>query len=90
LGINFTVPHVNSTITDWWTGERKRFSKQDRVLFDGLVCIVGYAIWKNRNAWVFGNTQRQHSALNLSKLIVDECRLLRSALGVGVAGAARE
>jgi hypothetical protein len=81
-GANFLVPHADSTIKDWWMGERKRFSKQDRAWFDGLVCMTGYAIWKNRNAWVFGNTQRQHSALNLSKLILDECRLLRMALGV--------
>jgi hypothetical protein len=77
-------------IKDWWMAERRRFTKQDRRWFDGLVCMVGYAIWKNRNAWIFGNSRNQHSALNLSNLIVDDCNLLRVALGVGVFGAARE
>jgi hypothetical protein len=90
VGINFIVPDANNNLKDWWTGERKRFRKQDRGWFDELVCMVGYAIWKNRNAWTFGNTRRQHSALTLSNLIFDECRLLRSALGVGVTHAGRE
>jgi hypothetical protein len=52
--------------------------------------MVGYAIWKDRNAWIVGNTRLHHLTLNLLTLILEQCRLLRSALGVGTADAERE
>jgi hypothetical protein len=90
LGINFIVPDTTDNLKDWWIAERERFRKKEKGWFDGLVCMVGYAIWKDRNAWIVGNTRLQHSTLNLSTLILEQCRLLRSALGVGIAEAERE
>jgi hypothetical protein len=49
-----------------------------------------YAIWKNRNAWVFGDAIRQHRPITLAVLVVEEYNLLRRSQergrgkGVGV------
>jgi hypothetical protein len=88
LGIIFSAPPVDSNLRDWWTTERRRFRDREKKWFDGLICTVGYALWKLRNAWCFNNEQRQHSTHNLVALIVEEFKMLRRVHreGVGVLG----
>jgi hypothetical protein len=54
---------------------------------------ISYALWKNRNAFVFGNEQRQHGPLSLVALITEEYNLIKAAFTAPVRGdadAARE
>jgi hypothetical protein len=59
--------------------------RQDRKDFDTLVCTVSYALWKNRNAWLFGNERRQHSPLTIAALISEEYNIVRGRQGESAA-----
>jgi hypothetical protein len=77
LNLQFRIPTIADTLEQWWVGERARFREKHRKWFDGLVITAGHALWKNRNAWCFQNVERQHSARELSEIILEEFHLLR-------------
>jgi hypothetical protein len=86
LRIQFQTPGENSSLREWWTKERERFKAKERRWFDGLVCTVVHALWKQRNAWCFGNRHSQYPAETLVTRILEELRLYRVTHGpeVGV------
>jgi hypothetical protein len=86
LGAQFEIPEEGSSIQDWWTRERRRFSQKERCWFDGFVCTVSHALWKQRNAWCFHNAQQQFSVATLTTRILEEFRMIRAVHGqeVGV------
>jgi hypothetical protein len=86
LGMQFQTPDVSSSLREWWTKERGRFRAKERRWFDGLVCTVGHALWKQRNAWCFANVHSQHPAETLVAHILEELRMYRVThdQGVGV------
>jgi hypothetical protein len=43
----------------WWTDSRKRLPKQIHRGFDSLFFIVGWNLWKERNARTFDRSSRQ-------------------------------
>ena len=42
---------------------------------DNLVCLVCWSLCKNRNPWVFGNTDKQYTAVRLAARVLDEINL---------------
>jgi hypothetical protein len=86
LGAQFELPSVSSLLEPWWIAERARAAEVDRRWFDGLVCSVGHALWKNRNAWCFNNVERQMTARRLATTVVEQLRQLKQLhdQGVGV------
>jgi hypothetical protein len=58
LELDFVEPTRASFFQDWWTRERNRLRGRENKEFDTLVCLVSYALWKNRNAWTFGDVRR--------------------------------
>jgi type II secretory pathway component PulJ len=75
LDLHFEDPTRASVLQEWWTTERNRLRGKEKE-FDTLVCTVSYALWKNRNAWVFGDNRRQHRPFTLAALVVEEYNLL--------------
>ncbi|WVZ67115.1 hypothetical protein U9M48_016241 [Paspalum notatum var. saurae] len=47
------TPSFSHSFMDWWTRSRKRVSKHLRPGCDGIVLLVSWMIWKERNARVF-------------------------------------
>jgi hypothetical protein len=90
LKINLRIPSMEDTIEAWWSAERLRCSTRERRWFDGLICTVGYALWKNRNAEAFQHRNRNRTPKQVADDIVEEFRLLKTAwrvdssAGVGV------
>ena len=82
--LNFQEPLQQSTLQEWWLTQRVRFLAKERKWFDGLVCTVSHALWKNRNAHCFNNVQQQYSSEGLAKRILDEFAILRSMFQAGV------
>jgi hypothetical protein len=78
LDLDFEEPTRTSTFEDWWTRERNRLRGLERKEFDALVCTVSYALWKNRNAWTFGDVRRQHRPITLAALVTEEYNIIRS------------
>jgi hypothetical protein len=84
LKLTFEKPSRESTFEDWWLTEHGRIrDKKQKKEFDALVCTVSYAIWKNRNAWVFGDARRQHRPITLAALVAEEYNLLKRSQGRG-------
>jgi hypothetical protein len=49
---------VQRTLGEWWAHERNRKRGKARKDFDTLVCTISFALWNNRNAFVFGDERR--------------------------------
>jgi hypothetical protein len=79
LRVQFEIHTLDSTLQDWWMRERARFRDKNRKWFDGLVCTVSYAIWKNRKAFCFNNVQRQTNARGGAARVMEEYILIRAA-----------
>jgi hypothetical protein len=91
LDLHFEEPIRTSSLREWWTTERDRLSGVERKDFDMLVCTTSHALWKNRNAWTFGEAQRQHRPITLAALVAEEYNLIKTisrhtgtGTGVGV------
>jgi hypothetical protein len=72
LGITASPPTVTCTLEDWWLRERGAYTAKLRKNFDALVILGCWRLWKNRNAWVFNDQDRQFSVTTLARLIRDE------------------
>jgi hypothetical protein len=88
LQVNLKTPESSGTIEAWWMEEREKCRAKDRKWLDGLVCTVGYALWKNRNAEVFRSSARRRTPTIIAADIVEECKMLchlwRAQRGAGV------
>jgi hypothetical protein len=84
LELTFEEPSRASTFEDWWLKKRARIrDKKHQKEFDALVCTTSYAIWRNRNAWIFGDARRQHRPITLAALVAEEYNLLKRSHGRG-------
>ena len=75
LRIQASVPQAESLLETWWEEERLRCPEKERRNLDNLVCLVCWSLWKNRNPWVFGNTDKQYTAVRLAARVLDEINL---------------
>jgi hypothetical protein len=77
LGLDFEDPTRNCCFQDWWTRQRDRLRGREKKEFDALVCTVSYALWKNRNAWTFGEVGRQNNPMTVAELVTQEYNMLK-------------
>ena len=56
LQLQSLVPMEDVDIADWWLLQRRRVDLASRPLFDSLLLLVAWSIWKERNARVFWRT----------------------------------
>jgi hypothetical protein len=66
---------MTATYNDWWTEQRDRLKARWRKGLNSLVTLICWELWKNRNAWVFGDAIRQFPAERLANMILDELQL---------------
>jgi hypothetical protein len=50
------VPQHDQDLGTWWTHQRKSIDKASRPLFDSLLLLTVWCLWKERNVRVFHNT----------------------------------
>lgn len=43
-------------IVQWWIQQRSRLDRASRPLFDSLMLLIAWVIWKERNGRVFGRS----------------------------------
>ena len=61
LHIQANISETDNRVQDWWLEERQRHPHNERK--DLEICLMCWSLWKIRNAWVFGNTEKQFSAM---------------------------
>lgn len=54
LQLDSLMPSVEEDLASWWLRTRARVAMADRKLFDSLLLLVAWCLWKERNARVFG------------------------------------
>jgi hypothetical protein len=81
LGSQLQVPQENINLERWWTEAWKRLRREDRREFDTLVLLIAWTLWKQRNARVFGNLERQLSTEQTIDSVLEEFALWRAARG---------
>jgi hypothetical protein len=55
---------------EWWLQARKQAPKNLRRDFDTVTILVHWRVWKERNAWIFG--QEFSSAERVFELIIED------------------
>ena len=58
MGGNLELPSEEDTPEEWWIRERRKVTGNNKRGFDTLVCLGYWYLWKNRNAWTFGNISK--------------------------------
>ncbi|EEE56168.1 hypothetical protein OsJ_05086 [Oryza sativa Japonica Group] len=54
IGISFPVSgHEEENLTDWWTNARRFFRTGYRDIFDSVVALICWSLWKERNVRIF-------------------------------------
>jgi hypothetical protein len=48
------MPGSDSDVGEWWLRQRRRMDSASRPLFNSLLLLVAWSIWKVRNCRVFG------------------------------------
>lgn len=56
LGLSSLMPMGEPDLGQWWIHQRSRLDRASRPLFDSLVLLVAWAVWKERNGRVFGSS----------------------------------
>jgi len=48
------MPSGDDDLGEWWLHQRRRVDQASRPLFDSLLLLVAWSVWKDRNCRVFG------------------------------------
>jgi hypothetical protein len=75
MGLQLHEPQENTNLERWWTETRKRLRREDMRGFDTLVLLIAWTLWKQRNARVFGNLERQLSTQQIIDTVLEEFSL---------------
>lgn len=59
-----TDAELGVDIASWWLSQRSRIVSSDRPLFDSVLLLVAWSLWKERNARVIGRP-----ALNVNDVV---------------------
>jgi hypothetical protein len=81
LGSQLQEPQENTNLERCWTEARKRLWREDRRGFDTLVLLIAWTPWKQRNARVFGNLEKQLSTEQMIESVLEEIGLWWAARG---------
>jgi hypothetical protein len=81
LGSQLQEPQENTNLERWWTVARKRLWREDRRGFDTLVLLIAWTLWKQRNARMFGNLERQLPTEQIIDTVLEEFSLWGAARG---------
>jgi hypothetical protein len=81
MGSQLQEPQENTNLERWWTETRKRLRREDRRGFDTFVLLIAWTLWKQRNARVFGNLDRQLSTAQIIESVFEEFSLWEAARG---------
>jgi hypothetical protein len=54
LGLSSLMPMDEPDLGQWWISQRGRLDRASRPLFDTLVLLIAWTVWKERNNRVFG------------------------------------
>jgi hypothetical protein len=79
MGSQLQEPQEDTYPERWWTEARKRLRKEDRRCFDTFILLIAWTLWKQRNARVFGNLERQLSTAPIIDSVFEEFSLWRAA-----------
>lgn len=63
LNLASLMPERDEDIGTWWLHQRARIDTVNRKLFDSLLLLVAWSLWKERNARVFGRPASTASAV---------------------------
>jgi hypothetical protein len=63
-----------------WLPNEGNHEKTKRKGFDSIVILIRWRLSKHRDAWVFGNVQKQWDATKLSRLVVEKTKQWRNTL----------
>jgi hypothetical protein len=77
LEFNFEEPRPSDTLEEWWITERCWLRGAEKKDLDTVVCLVCYALLKNRNAWVFENVARRHRPISIARLVAEKYNMLK-------------
>lgn len=58
LGLDALLPTCEVDVAVFWTEQRRRIDKASRPIFDSLLLLVSWSLWKQRNARVFRGAAR--------------------------------
>jgi hypothetical protein len=72
FGLVVAIPEVHDSLQSWWFRVRRGFMRRDRRGFDSLVILIGWRLWKQRNARFFQNTRKQFDVQGLVNQILQE------------------
>ena len=88
--LNIAPPSVTCTPIQWWVEARNAIPRSERKGFDSLFMLTSWAVWKQRNAQVFGKVNQQLQLVQLMGQIIDEAKEWRAARAGGFNNLARE
>jgi hypothetical protein len=90
MKLQIQEPQQNTKVERWWTEARKRVRKSDRRHLDTLIILTAWTLWKQRNARVLGNVQRQINTDQIVDKVREESQLWEFARRGGREDQARE
>jgi hypothetical protein len=65
LQLDNLVPDREHDLGVWWIEQRKRIDKVSQPIFDSLLLLISWLLWKERNAMVFGRSSSlAHDVVN--------------------------
>jgi hypothetical protein len=75
MKLQIQEPQQNTKVERWWTEARKRVRKSDRRHLHTLIILTAWTLWKQRNARVLSNVERQINTDQIVDKVGEESQL---------------